>query len=189
MVEHLLLLRVLTDPGRRAGLSHGGISHAAAAAHHLIHQIDLVAIRLVHRLIDGLHLHIGIQRHHDILRLQSRGLRQFLQRRFSPQLLGKSLGGLLDLPAVLLQCPADLHHTVIPQDAFDFSLEHGHGIGRKPHLIVQIKLVYGFHQPDTSYLEQILHIISTPGETLDDMPHQAQIFLNQCLSCLFISCL
>ena len=52
---------------------------------------------------------------------------------------------------------------------------HRNTIGRKLHVLAEIKAVNGFDKPDTADLKQVVHALAASGKLLYDRQHEAQI--------------
>ena len=83
MIQHLFLLRVLASASAYRAAAHG----AAASPHKLVHQIDLAAVVLINRGINGLHLHGRFHGQHHILHIHPRLPGDLLYGRFEMLLL------------------------------------------------------------------------------------------------------
>ena len=70
---------------------------------------------------------------------------------------------------------------MVPQEAPQLPGDHGHAVGGKLHLLVQVKAVHRFDQTDDPHLEQVVHALAPAGELLDHRQHQPEVAGDQLL--------
>ena len=135
-----------------------------------------------------LHLIPRLQRHNDVFLFQFRGGAEFFQCRIPPKPSRQDLRLPSDTIAIFLQGAAYLHHTVIPEKAFNLSGDQRHRIGGKLHIVVQIKIIHCLDQSDGADLPQILQVMSPSRKTPDDTIHQRHVLFYHLFSRHFIPC-
>ena len=152
----------------------------------LIQKSQFISLPLINDLINRFHIICRIHGHCQFFRQHLHTLRQFSKRRFSPQCFFQLFSCSPDAILILLNRSADLQDPVIPQETFDLSDDHWHGICGKFHIIRCIKFVHCFQKTDTSDLKEIFHIHTTSQKALCRTVDQSCIFMKQALSRLFI---
>ena len=168
-------------PGRQAadGVLQGNALDpalvGAAAVADLVHDAYRVAALRVYGLVQGHRVHDGVHGQHHLLPGDGQLLGQLLHSRLPLTLAQQTLPGLEDLIRRVPQASGHPDGAVVPEIPPDLPHDHGNAVGRKAHRLVDIEVVNGLDEADTAHLEQVVHVLTPAGKSLEHRQHQPQV--------------
>ena len=147
----------------------------------LVHDAGALPGVAVHRVVEGDRVADGLHGEDHVLPGQAQVPGDGLHIRLPAGSGDEPLLGLKHLVGRVPHGAGDPDGAVVPQKAPQLAGDHGHAVGGKLHLLVQVKAVHRFDQADDPHLEQVVHALAPAGELLDHRQHQPEVAGDQLL--------
>ena len=145
----------------------------------LIHHADGVAAVGIDRLVQRHGVHNGVHGKYHVLPGDLQILCDLLHGGLALAVLHQLFPCLEHFVCRVAHTAADTDGAVIAQIPADLPYNHGYAVGGKPDRLIDVKIIDGLHQTDTTHLKQVVYIFAAIQKLLHHGQNQTQIAVNQ----------